>query len=57
MHYIYRSFDLTLSDLEANPDFKTKVHLNKIHSSPYLLGLILTYHVNYGLSAEKTAVL
>ncbi|MCF1619080.1 DDE-type integrase/transposase/recombinase [Tetragenococcus koreensis] len=57
MHYIYRNFDLTLSDLEAVPDFETKVRLNKIHSSPYVLGLILTYHVNYGLSAEKTAAL
>lgn len=57
MHYIYRSFDLSLSDLEETPNFETKVQLKNIHSSPYVLGLILTYHVNYGLSAEKTAAL
>lgn len=33
------------------------VDFRKIYSSPQVLGLILTYHGNYGLSAEKTAAL
>lgn len=57
MHYIYRNFELSLSEIEHSPDFEPHVQLKNIHSSPYVLGLILTYHVNYGLSAEKTAAL
>lgn len=57
MHYLYRQFDLTLSELKQDPLIDTVVDLKKIHSSPKVLGLILTYHVNYGLSAEKTAAL
>lgn len=57
MHYIYRQFHLSLSELEEAPDFETTVQLQNIHSSPYVLGLLMTYHVNYGMSAEKTAAL
>lgn len=31
--------------------------LSRIYTSPHSLGLILTYYVNYGLSARKTAAL
>ena len=59
MHYIYREFDLPFTDLTCNlpSPIETVVDLSKIYSSPQVLGLILTYHVNYGLSAEKTAAL
>lgn len=57
MHYLYRDFELTLSELEEEPDYRTVVQLKNIHCSPHVLGLIMTYHVNYGLSAEKTAAL
>lgn len=57
MRYIYRQFHLKLADLEQDSDIPTRVNLNNIHSSPQVLGLILTYHVNYGMSAEKTAAL
>ncbi|WP_229733711.1 DDE-type integrase/transposase/recombinase, partial [Compostibacillus humi] len=36
---------------------KPKVDISRIYVSPHTLGLILTYHVNYGLSARKTAAL
>lgn len=59
MHYSYREFDLPFTDLTNNlpSPIETVVDLSKIYSSPQVLGLILTYHVNYGLSAEKTAAL
>lgn len=57
MHYIFRDFKLTLADLESTPQLPTIVNLSRIHSSPRVLGLILTYYVNYGLSAEKTAAI
>ncbi|MFD2658450.1 transposase, partial [Gracilibacillus thailandensis] len=34
-----------------------KVDLSRIHSSPHVLGLILTYYVNYGIGARKTAAM
>lgn len=57
MHYIFRDFALNLSDLEDSTNIPTVVQLSNIHCSPRALGLILTYCVNYGLSAEKTAAL
>ncbi|MGM0125648.1 hypothetical protein IGI37_003047 [Enterococcus sp. AZ194] len=57
MHYLYRQFELKLSELQAPREIPTVVQLSNIHSSPQVLGLILTYYVNYGLSAEKTAAL
>lgn len=57
MHYLYRQFDLTMNELKEDTHIPTVVQLSRIHSSPQVLGLILTYHINYGLSAEKTAAL
>ena len=52
MHYIYRDFELSLAELEDTPNYKSPVQLKNIDCSPHVLGLILTYHVNYGLSGE-----
>ncbi|MDU6524955.1 MAG: DDE-type integrase/transposase/recombinase, partial [Enterococcus sp.] len=57
MHYIYRDFELSLAELEDTPDYKSPVQLKNVNCSPHVLGLILTYHVNYGMSGEKTAAL
>lgn len=57
MHYIYRQFELSMNELAQDSKIDTVVNLSKIYSSPRVLGLILTYNVNYGLSAEKTAAL
>lgn len=57
MHYIFRSFHLDINQIEEDGLIKTNVDLSRIHSSDLVLGLILTYHVNYGLSAAKTAAL
>ena len=56
--YHYREFKFNLSDLKRTSEIiKTKVNLSKIHFDHKVLGLILTYYVNYGLSSRKTALI
>ena len=61
VHYIYRAFDLSLKKLKSmgSTPFQEvkppKVDLSRIHASQYVLGLILTYRINYGLPARKVA--
>jgi len=55
VRYIYRQFHFDYKPLAASSPVLPKVDLAKIHVSPHTLGLILTYHVNYGLSARRTA--
>lgn len=58
LHYHYREFKFNLEDLNvASKTLDTKVNLSKIHVSSTVLGLVLTYYVNYGLSARKTALI
>lgn len=58
LHYHYRHFNFTLDSLKDSvASDVTKVNLSKIHCDEYALGLILTYYVNYGLSARKTALI
>lgn len=55
VRYIYRKFLIDFQPLsKASPEMPT-VDLSRIYASPHTLGLILTYHVNYGISARKTA--
>lgn len=58
LHYHYRQFDFNLSDLQSDKtEMQTKVDLSKIHCDEQALGLIMTYYINYGLSARKTALI
>lgn len=57
VRYIYREFRIDFQPLSKDSPKKPKVDLSKIYVSSHTLGLILTYHVNYGLSARKTAAL
>lgn len=59
LHYIYRAFDLDLPALESSSalDLNSSVDLSRIRHSKHVLGLILTYYVNYGLSSRKTAMI
>lgn len=43
--------------MDKKSPVKPKVNLSRIYASPQTLGLILTYYVNYGLSARKTVAL
>lgn len=59
LRYITRIFDASISQLESMKAVITpsKVQLSRIHNSRHILGLILTYHINYGLSLRKTALI
>lgn len=59
VRYLYHSYRLTLASLvkSAKAVLPSSVDLSKIHFSKHILGLILTYHINYGLSTRKTASL
>lgn len=59
LHYVYRKFNIDLPSLNKDyRDFiKQPVNLSKIYSSQYVLGLCLTYHVNYGLSYRQTSAI
>lgn len=55
LRYIYRLFDIDFKPLSKNSKITTPVSLPKIRVSSHVLGLILTYYVNYGLGSRKTA--
>jgi len=59
LRYIYRDFDLELPQLakEVREKLKTPIDLANIRNSKHILGLVLTYYVNYGLSSRKTAAI
>jgi putative transposase len=55
VRYIFREFQIDFKPLSKTSPIKPKVDLSRLYVSPHVLGLILTYHVNYGLSARKTS--
>ena len=57
LHYIYRKFNFDIPSLQKDyRDFiKSPIDLSRAYSSQYIIGLCLTYHVNYGLSYRQTA--
>lgn len=55
LHYYYRVFDIEIDSLKENPQKPSAVDLSRIRNSKYVLGLALTYHINYGLSTRQTA--
>ena len=55
LRYIYRSFKVDFVPLSKHQLDLPKVDLSRIQSSPQTLGLVLTYFINYGLSARSTA--
>lgn len=57
LHYIYREFDIDFEPLVRKPSQPPSVDISRLYVSPHTLGLILTYHVNFGLSIRMTAAL
>lgn len=53
LRYIYREYAFKIRQIAA----QSRVDLSRIQASPQVLGLILSYYVNYGISAAKTAAL
>ncbi|CDI40339.1 conserved protein of unknown function [Tepidanaerobacter acetatoxydans Re1] len=50
LHYYYRVFDIKLESLKADTCIPFAVDLSRIRNAGYVLGFVLTYHINYGLS-------
>ena len=57
LRYIYRAFRFDFTPLSKETPVLPKVDLPNITASPHVFGLILTYHINYGLPLRKTAAL
>ncbi|MFD1125401.1 DDE-type integrase/transposase/recombinase, partial [Lentilactobacillus raoultii] len=57
LRYTYREFEFNVRRLAEQSPVQSRVDLSRIQASPRVLGLILTYYVNYGMSAAKTAAL
>lgn len=55
LHYYYRVFDIKLESLKKDATLPGAVDLSRIRNAKYVLGLVLTYHINYGLSTRQTA--
>lgn len=57
LHYQYREFHLTAQDLKtARPESQgaSKVDLARIHNNHHVVGLVLTFMINLGLSSRVT---
>ena len=56
LRYIYRKFNIDIPTLQKDyrEFIKSPIDLSKAYSSQYIIGLCLTYHVNYGLSYRQT---
>jgi transposase-like protein len=57
LHYIYREFDIEFEPLVRKPSQPAGVDISRLYVSPHILGLILTYYVNFGKSSRETAAL
>ena len=55
LHYQYRQYHLSPNDLKViRPVNRTKVDLHNIRNSYHILGLVLTFTINLGLSSRLT---
>jgi len=57
LRFIYRKFHFKFTPLSKQNEYVPTVDLPNITASPHVLGLILTYHINYGIPLRKTAAL
>ena len=57
LRYSYRKFHFKYTPLSKKNEYVPLVDLPRITASSHVLGLILTYHINYAISLRKTAAL
>jgi len=57
LRYAYRKFHVDFKPLSKDSPVLPPYGLDKIKASPHVLGLVLTYHINYSLSLRKTAAI
>jgi putative transposase len=55
VNYQYRDYHYELADLQAAKPAQPAVSLNRIHNNINIVGLILTLHISYAITARKTA--
>lgn len=57
LRYIYRKFNIHLPKLikDYREFIQSTIDISKAYSSQYIIGLCLTYHVNYGFSYRQAA--
>ena len=55
--YQYREYHYALGELVHSSPEKPRVDIVKIHNSPDILGLVLTFYVSFAISARKTALI
>lgn len=57
LRYIYRKFNIDFPKItqDYREFIKTPIDLSRAYSSQYIIGLCLTYHVNYGMSYRQTS--
>src|SRR5690554_4123633 len=55
--FIIFNIDLPTLNKDYREFIKTPIDLSRAYNSQYIVGLCLTYHVNYGLSYRKTAAI
>lgn len=57
LRYVYRKFNINIPTLtkDYREFIQSPIDISKAYSSQYVIGLCLTYHVNYGLSYRQTA--
>lgn len=57
LRYIYRKFNIDIPTLtkDYREFIQSPIDISRAYSSQYIIGLCLTYHVNYGLSYRQTA--
>lgn len=55
LHYQFREYHFDIDDIQCNrPDTNTKNSLLRINNSLNVLGLVLSYSINLGLSSRQT---
>ena len=57
LRYSFRKFHFNFTPLSKQNEYVPLVDLPRITASPHVLGLILTYHINYAIPLRKTAAL
>jgi transposase-like protein len=57
LSYQYREYHYTPGELIHSSPEKPRVDIVKIHNSPDILGLVLTFYVSFASSARKTALI